>query len=80
MHAHPTPSISALDILLHVLFVKFIELLIKLRVFFSNFIPVSINFLELFWEVRKAFEKFFDYNDTKHKPLSISSEGFNHKL
>jgi hypothetical protein len=80
MHTHPTPSISALDVLLHVLLIKFFELLIKLRVFLSNFISVSINFLELFWEVRKALEKFFNHNYTKHESLSVSSKGFNHKF
>ena len=80
MHAHPTPSVSALNILLHVLLIKFIKLLIELRVFLSNFISVSIDFLELFWEVRKALEKLFDHNYTKHEPLTVSSEGFNHKF
>ena len=80
MHTHSTPSVGAFNILLHVLLIEILKLLIKRWVFFPNLISVSIYLLELFRKIRQTVKEFFDYNNAKHEPFAISSEGFNHEF
>ena len=45
-----------------------------------DFIPIRIDFLELLREVGKALEELFDHDNSEHKPLTVSSEGFDHEF
>lgn len=51
MHTHPTPSICAFSVVLHVLLVEVVKLLVKGWVLLPDLISVGIDFLELPREV-----------------------------
>ena len=62
------------------LLVENFDFLIELRIFGSNLLFVRIDLLELLWEFWQTLNHLLHHNYAEHQPLSIPSEGFNHKL